>query len=102
MLADVLVKVAGFEKEDHGLYTPRPSLAGPERCIRQIVYWANGTPEDRTIGDRFIMVLDDSSWHEHLTADWIRQSAYTLHSEQMHINTPMGLDFLPERICKAK
>jgi len=102
MLAEVLVKVAGFELEGHGLYTPRPSLAGPERCIRQMVYWANGTPEDRTIGDRFIMVLDDSSWHEHLTADWIRQSAYTLHSEQMHINTPMGLDFLPERICKAK
>jgi len=102
MLADVLVRVAGFEKEDHGLYAPRPSLAGPERCLRQMVYWANGTPEDRMIGDRFIMVLDDSGWHEHLTADWIRQSAYTLHSEQMHINTPMGLDFLPERICKAK
>lgn len=102
MLADVLVRVAGFEKEDHGPYTPRPSLAGPDRCIRQMVYWANGTPEDRTIGDRFIMVLDDSSWHEHLTADWIRQSAYNLHSEQMHVNIPMGLEFLPERICKTK
>jgi hypothetical protein len=33
--------------------------------------------------DRFVVVLDDSSWHEELTADWLRKSAFQLHSQQM-------------------
>lgn len=86
MLADIIVKVAGFEKEERGEYAPRPSLAGPERCIRQMVYWAMGTRQDKEMGDRFIMTLDDSSWHESLTADWIQKTAYRLHSEQMPVN----------------
>lgn len=86
MLADVLLKVAGMEKEDRHAYYPRPSIAGPERCIRQMTYWANGTAEDRAMADRFVMVLDDSSWHEHLTIDWIQKTAFQIHSQQMKIS----------------
>lgn len=90
MIADILVKVAGFEREDLHEYYPRPSLAGPERCIRQMVYWASGAPRDREMGDRFRMTIDDSSWHEYLSADWIRKSPYQLSSEQMEVMTAVG------------
>ncbi|MBZ0158429.1 MAG: hypothetical protein K8I29_19700 [Alphaproteobacteria bacterium] len=86
MLAEVLHKIAGFDREERGDYFPRPSLAGPERCLRALTYWAMGTPEDKGMADRFLMVLDDSSWHEELTADWIRKSAYALHSQQMSVD----------------
>mgnify|MGYP001604613161 CR=1 FL=1 len=92
MLAEILHKIAGMEKDDlFQPYRPRPSLAGPKRCIRQLVYLASNTPKDRDIGDRFIHVLNDSSWHEELTADWIRKSAYKFHSEQMKIDCGYGL-----------
>lgn len=90
MLADVIVKVAGMEKEERHEYYPRPSLAGPERCIRQMVYWGSKTPADKETGDRFQLAIDDSTWHEELTADWIRKSAFQLHSEQMEVDTPVG------------
>jgi hypothetical protein len=72
-----------------------------------MVYWANGTPQDKDTADRMLMVMDDSSWTEHTTADWIRQSAYKLHSEQLGVDV-MRLDFLPEtptrfcHTCKAE
>lgn len=84
MLAEILHKLAGFENKEQE-YRPRPSLAGSERCIRQLVYMASKTPKDKQTGDRFIHIMDDSSWHEVLTADWLRKSAYKLHSEQMWI-----------------
>lgn len=86
MLADILIKVAGMEKEDRHAYYPRPSIAGPERCIRQMVYWGSGTPEDTKMSDRFVLVLDDSSWHEYLTSDWIQKTAFKLHSQQMTVS----------------
>jgi len=85
MLADVIVKVAGMEREERHAYYPRPSISGPERCIRQMTYWGNGMPEDKQMADRFIMVLDDSSWHETLTIDWIEKTAYQIHSQQMKV-----------------
>ena len=85
MLADVLVKVAGFEKKPRGKYYPRPSMAGPEKCLRMMVYWAMGMQE-KAPSDRLIMIFDDGTWHEELTADWIRRSAYQLHSEQMGVD----------------
>ena len=99
MLAEIILKIAGFDKEEHH-FSYRPSLAGPERCIKQMVYWATETFQDREISDRAIVVMEDSSWAEQTTADKLRRSAYNLHSEQMHLNIPVGLEFLPERICK--
>jgi len=93
MIAELLPKLAGMEKEERGAYYPRPSLAGIERCIRQMVYWSMGIPVDREIGDRYILTIDDSKWHEELTADWLRKSAYQLHSEQMSVNVPI-VDFV--------
>ncbi len=86
-MAEVLHKVAGFEKREQKEYHPRPSSAGPERCIRQLVYAARGT-QGKAIGDRFVMVLDDSSWHEELTADWIQKTAYRLERRQAPITIP--------------
>lgn len=81
MIAELLHKVAGFEKS-HTRYYPRPSLAGPERCLRQLCYMARGV-ERKPMDDRFVLVLDDSSWHEELTVDWLRKSVFHLHSQQM-------------------
>ena len=85
MLSEILHKVAGFEREEHTYY-PRPSMSGPERCLRQTVYLASGHSRDKQMADRFIHVLDDSSWHEELTADWIGKTAFDLNSRQMKVD----------------
>jgi len=81
MIAEVILKVAGFEKEDYP-YRPRPSCAGPERCLRSLCYWAQGYKRKKP-SDRFYAVMDDSSWHEELTLDFLRKSSFKVHSEQM-------------------
>lgn len=93
MLADVILKIAGQfqETEDHAYY-PRPSMAGKERCTRQMVYHGLNIPKEPLAG-RAVMIFSDSSFHEDLTADWIRKSAYQLHSEQMEIKVDIGFDF---------
>lgn len=84
MLAEILHPIAAqFQQEEHDYY-PRPSLAGPERCIRQMVYWGMKIEKDPLPGRTF-HVFDDSSFHEELVADWIRKSAFKLHSEQMEV-----------------
>jgi len=82
MIAEILLKVAGFEKAREMSYYPRPSMAGPERCLRQLCYMAQGL-KGSAMDDRMVVVLDDSSWHEELTADWLRKTAFQLHSQQM-------------------
>ena len=90
MLAEILPKIAAMENREYD-FRPRPSLAGPERCIRQMVFWGMGVPRAPMPG-RAIMVFDDSSWHEELTADWLRKTAYKFHSQQMPVQcrAPMG------------
>lgn len=89
MIADILHKVAGQFVQERGAFKPRPSLAGPDRCIRQLVYWANGT-EPEKMPDRVQITFDDGHWHEELTADWIRKTAYQIHSGQMPVETAVG------------
>jgi hypothetical protein len=84
MLADILHKVAEFDAEENYAYFPRPSLAGTERCIRSLDYYAQEY-DRKPFPGRFITVLDDSSWHEQLILDWIRKSAFQVHSEQMKV-----------------
>jgi len=84
MLADILHKIAGMDSNESRYY-PRPSLAGPDRCIRQMVYWGMGIAR-KPLPGRAVIIFDDSSFHEELTDDWIRKSAYQLHSEQMKID----------------
>jgi hypothetical protein len=95
MLAELIPKIAGMEakeREEEG-YRPRPSCSGPEKCLRQLCYGSQGYP-GKPFSDRFYLTLDDSSWHEELTADWIRKSAFRLHSTQMGIDITV-LDFMP-------
>jgi hypothetical protein len=98
-----IARMAAGEKEGPKKYYPRPSSAGPERCTRQMVYHRMGYEEEggtaRGGDDRKFLVFDSSSWHEELVADWIRQSPFTLHSQQMKVdlgitipgyNNPLG------------
>ncbi|WP_447973942.1 PD-(D/E)XK nuclease family protein [Nitrospira sp. Kam-Ns4a] len=85
MLAELLHKIAAMEAAEREVaYRPRPSSAGPEDCLRKLVYFARGTPREPLL-DRLAMVLDDSSVHEELTAKWIEQSGFTLHDRQMRV-----------------
>lgn len=84
MISDLIPKLAEFEREDDHEYFPRPSCAGPERCIRQMVYWGMKAPRQPLPG-RSLLVFDDGNWHEELTKDWLRKSAYQVHSDQMPI-----------------
>ena len=88
MLADIIPKIAAEEQPPMHAYFPRPSLAGPDRCIRQMTYHAKGTPAAPWPG-RALLIFDDSSWHEELTKDWIRKTAFRLHSEQMAVDCPL-------------
>lgn len=109
MLAEVILKVAGMvyaEQEGHGEYYPRPSLAGPERCIRQLVYWACGE-QLKPLPGRAVVVMDDSSWHEELTSDLVRKSAFQIHSAQMPVTIPdaftwRGTDMIECATCGEK
>lgn len=89
MLADILHKIAEDEQDLTRPFHPRPSLSGPERCARALVYYAMGEPRAPWPG-RFIQVLDDSTWHAELIKDQIRKSAYKLHSEEMEVKTLVG------------
>lgn len=96
MLADLIPKLAGMDQQDWG-YKPRPSNAGPERCLRQMVYERIEQPKDKPRPGRSFLVLDDSSWHETLTADWIGKSAFTLHSQQMGFSLRGALKWRPSK-----
>jgi hypothetical protein len=90
MLADVIPKIAAELQGPPADYSERPSSAGPERCIRALTYHAAGIPRQPFPG-RAMLIFDDSSWHEELTKDWIRKTAFTLHSEQMAVSLPAVL-----------
>lgn len=100
MLAELLHKIKELDQQETYRYSPRPSLSGPQRCIRSLDYYAQGAPAAPFPG-RAMQVMDDSSWHEQLILEEIRKSAYGLHSEQMHINVPMGLS-KQNRKCMVK
>lgn len=84
MLADIFHKIATMEQEEYP-YHPRPSLAGPERCIRQMVYHGMNMPRKPMPG-RTLHVFDDGVFHEELVKDWVRKSAFSIHSEQMKVD----------------
>lgn len=96
MIADILHKIAGMQPEETRPYAPRMSSTGPERCIRQLTYHALGNAPERARGARMYHVLDDSSWHEELSSDWIGKSAYQLHSRQLEVSIPGVMDWMPD------
>lgn len=96
MLAELLHRVAGMQPDEPHTYYPRPSMAGPERCIRQMTYQRTEQPPDKQMGDRMRHVLYDSSFHETLTDEWIAKTAFVLHSQQMGVSLPGVLDWMPD------
>lgn len=102
IIADILHKICSmkFEDEEKKTYHPRPSLAGPQRCLRQMVYMSRHEPAKKLLG-RTLVVFDDGIWHEELTLNLLRQSVFTPHSEQMGITIPEALSFMPEGAWKC-
>jgi hypothetical protein len=98
MIAEAIARVAGATQPEKSAYWPRMSSAGPERCIRQMVYHAGDFPY-RPLDDRALLVFNDSEWHEELTGDWLRKTAYRLHSEQMGVT--LALPFKARRYCQS-
>lgn len=84
MIADILHKVACMDKPAEQAYHPRPSLAGPERCIRSLVYNRLGIKKKQFPG-RTLMIFDDGIWGEEITLDWISKTSYQVSSSQMKI-----------------
>jgi len=73
-----------------GRYRPRPSMAGPERCLRQLVYkglHVEGTP----FGTRLAMVLEDGGAHEQVSINVLQHTLFRIHSEQRPINLDQAL-----------
>ena len=97
MIVELLHKVAGMEMEEY-TYRPRPSMAGPSRCIRQMVYQRLGVAADKELPDRLKHILNDGDWHDELTKDWIAKTTYELHSAQMGVTIPLAFDWLPRRM----
>lgn len=99
MLADIIPKIAAMDQDEDHPYHPRPSLASPNspenpgRCVRAMTYHRMGVLPAPWPG-RFILILNDSSWHEELTMDWLAKSSHRIHSRQMAVDyvlpTPIG------------
>ena len=53
------------------------NLTGVGRCIRALVYHAQGVPADE-FPDRAILVFEDGNWHEELIKDHIRKTVFQL------------------------
>lgn len=103
MFADLINQLAKtYQEERKGDYYARPSSAGPEKCIRALAYNAIGVKGSRLPG-RAILTFDDSSWHEELTLDWMKKTAFSNHSDQMPVDLPApGINITGHfcRICK--
>lgn len=83
MLVEAIKLVAEETQSERQPYRHRPSSVC--RCIRSLVYHATGV-ETKPLPGRALLIFDDSSWQEELTADWIRKTAYGLNSQQMPVD----------------
>lgn len=105
MLADLIPKLAALDQEEDHTYYPRPSMASPAtpedpgRCIRAMTYARLGSRPAPWPG-RFLLVLDDSSWHEELTLDWLAKGAHSIHSRQMPVDLPLPRPIGPGGYCR--
>ena len=83
MFAEVISSIAAMGQKQQP-FRFRPSNAGPEKCLRSLVYESLGFPH-KALPGRAMLIFDDSSWHEELTLNWLRKSLYKIHSEQMGV-----------------
>lgn len=89
MIADILHKIAVMDQPEEQAYRPRPSSAGPERCIRSLVYHRLGVKKKGFPG-RTLMIFDDGIWGEEITLDWISKTSYQVSSGQMKIKVVLS------------
>ena len=93
MLVELIPKIAAMEAKDErrdAKWRPRCSSGGTDRCARADTYKALGF-KSAPLAGRTILIFDDGDWHEELTFNWLRKSAWTIHSEQM----PLNVGFVP-------
>lgn len=84
MLAELIHPIAAMEYNDWP-FRPRPSNAGPEHCLRKLGYQMFDAPQKDPHG-RFLVVMDDSSWHEELVIQWLEKSVFQVHSRQLKVH----------------
>lgn len=91
MIAELLFRILEMDNEEEPgrAYYPRPSLSGPERCERQLVYSAMGTEVDKDLTGRTLSIFADGSLHELALGDMIHKTSFHLHSDQMKIQVSM-------------
>lgn len=91
MIAELLFRILEMDNEEEPgrAYYPRPSLSGPERCQRQLVYSAMGTEVDKDLTGRTLSIFADGSLHELALGDMIHKTSFHLHSDQMKIQVSM-------------
>ena len=82
MIADLIHRVARDSQPAPQPYRPRPSGWG--RCIRASVYHSLKYPQ-KMLSGRFVVLLEDSSFTEDMTIDWINKTAFKVHSQQMEV-----------------
>lgn len=101
MLAEVIVRIAAEQAAEERLaakWRPRCSSAGLDRCSRREVYASLGA-DPAPLPGRTVLIFEDGDWGEELTLDWLRKSAYTVHSEQMALNPCYAPDTHPGYKC---
>lgn len=101
MLAEVIVRIAAEQAAEERLaakWRPRCSSAGLDRCNRREVYASLGA-DPAPLPGRTVLIFEDGDWGEELTLDWLRKSAYTVHSEQMPLNPCYAPNTHPGYLC---
>jgi CRISPR/Cas system-associated exonuclease Cas4 (RecB family) len=93
MFAELLLGAAQLGLRTDEAYRPRPSMAGPERCERQMVYKARGV-EELAVSSRLAVVFKDGVAHEQVTLDILKTTLFDVHSEQLPIDLHGVLDWL--------
>lgn len=87
MIAEILHKLMSMKHREveQQAFRYRPSLAGPERCVRQLTYLRIGTKPEHELPGRTLMIFETGQWNEEVLASLIDQTAFRLHSRQMKV-----------------
>ena len=103
MFAELILGAAQLGLRTDEPYRPRPSMAGPERCDRQMVYKARGV-EEPAVSSRLAVIFKDGVAHETVTLDILKTTLLDIHSEQLPIDLHGVLDWLeghPPYLCSV-
>lgn len=96
MIVDALTKAAQemlHKQRVDSKFHPRPSLSGPERCPRSLVYFGMGFKK-KMAGGRLNFIFEDGKMHEDATYKQIKDLnlPFTPESAQMDLSFPAPLE----------